>query len=240
LKLLEKLLEMQNSVDKFVKDGKNLSDKYNYVSSDNVLDTLRPKMNELKLLLIPEIKDAKLTDGQTKSGTTRYMTELFLSFIWVDCETGEQREIPFYSQGVDLAGEKGVGKALTYAEKYFFMKFFHIGTSKDDPDNDNHTASGEKKQKGTQAEKEKSEYFRKAISQMLNELCQNDAEKIKASMIVFTKSDSRQYAGVDNVNKITDAALPVLYAKIKDKYKTKTGHDFVLVNDDEAGDADVS
>lgn len=26
----------------------------------------------------------------------------------------------WYSQGVDIEGEKGVGKALTYAEKYFY------------------------------------------------------------------------------------------------------------------------
>ena len=31
-------------------------------------------------------------------------------------------------------GEKGVGKALTYAEKYFMLKFFNIPTDKDDPD----------------------------------------------------------------------------------------------------------
>lgn len=29
----------------------------------------------------------------------------------------------WYSQGVDIEGEKGVGKALTYAEKYFLLKF---------------------------------------------------------------------------------------------------------------------
>ncbi|MNP04955.1 ERF superfamily protein [compost metagenome] len=43
-------------------------------------------------------------------------------------------ECPWYSQGVDIAGEKGVGKALTYGEKYFILKFFNIPTDKDDPD----------------------------------------------------------------------------------------------------------
>jgi hypothetical protein len=40
----------------------------------------------------------------------------------------------WYGQGVDIAGEKGVGKAMTYAEKYFMLKFFNIPTDKDDPD----------------------------------------------------------------------------------------------------------
>ena len=32
---------------------------------------------------------------------------------------------------VDIAGEKGVGKALTYGKKYFLLKFFNIATDKD-------------------------------------------------------------------------------------------------------------
>lgn len=232
MNLLEKLLEMQKSVDKLVKDGKNTSDKYDYVSSDMVLDTLRPNMNELKLLLIPQISDARLSEGQTKSGTTRYMTELVMSFIWVDCESDEKMSVPFYAQGVDLAGEKGVGKALTYAEKYFLMKFFHIATSKDDPDSDGRTSSGEKRQRGSQAAKETAELCRKGMAKMLNELCAGDPEKIKRSVIAFTKSDSRGYAGVDSVSAISDAAIPIVYRKLKDKYEKKTGHSFVM----EAGD----
>ena len=232
LNLFEKLLEIQISVETFIKDGKNLSDKYDYVSSDKVLDTIRPKMNELKLLLIPATRSGRVHEGTTKSGTTRYLTEIDKDFIWIDCETSETYTVPFYAQGVDLAGEKGVGKAETYAEKYFFMKFFHVPTGKDDPDSDGRSATGEKKQKGTQASKENSEYFRKSITQMLSELCQNDAEKIKASVIVFTKSDSRQYAGVDSVQSISDIALPVVYAQVKKKYEAKTGNVFTLKTDD--------
>ena len=43
----------------------------------------------------------------------------------------------FYGQGVDISGEKGVGKALTYAEKYFLLKFFNIPTDEADPDDAN-------------------------------------------------------------------------------------------------------
>jgi hypothetical protein len=54
---------------------------------------------------------------------------------WVNAENPEETiECPWYGQGVDIAGEKGVGKALTYAEKYFILKQFNIATDKDDPD----------------------------------------------------------------------------------------------------------
>jgi hypothetical protein len=33
--------------------------------------------------------------------------------------------------------EKGLGSALTYAERYFLLKYFHISTDEDDIDNPN-------------------------------------------------------------------------------------------------------
>ncbi|MNT28935.1 ERF superfamily protein [compost metagenome] len=58
-----------------------------------------------------------------------------MSMTWINAdEPTEQIECPWYSQGVDIAGEKGVGKALTYGEKNFILKFFNIATDKDDPD----------------------------------------------------------------------------------------------------------
>lgn len=228
MKLYEKLLTIQQRVDKLVKDGLNKTDKYNYVSSDQVLDTVRPLMNDLKLLLIPEVTDAMLHEGMTKSGTTRYMTELRLSFVWVDGENGEQLPVPFYAQGVDLAGEKGVGKALTYAEKYFLMKFFHVSTSKDDPDGDGTTKSGEKAQRGTQAAKETIAYQRESIRQMLDELCGGDDSKLRMSLLAFTRSDSRGYAGVETIDEVKDAAIPVLYGKVKAKYEERLGKAFAF------------
>ena len=231
--LAEKLLEMQRRVDKVVKDGKNQSDKYDFASDENVLDTFRPIMDELGLLLIPIISGAEIHEGTTRSGTARYTTELHMVMRWVDAATNETIDVPWYAQGVDLAGEKGVGKALTYGEKYYLLKFFHVATKKDDPDNDGRTGAGEKKQKGTQAEKENLDYYRAAIPQMLSELYGGDAEKVKAALIAMTKNDSRGFAGVDDVAKLSAAALPAAYGKIKKTYTARLGKDFELRKEDE-------
>lgn len=230
MNLFEKLLEIQKNVDNLIKDGTNTSDKYDFVSNDAVVNSIRPKMNELGLLLVPNVKGARLTEGTTKSGTTRYMTELDMTMEWVDVESGERFSVPWYAQGVDLAGEKGVGKAHSYGEKYFFLKTFHIGTSSDDPDSDGRTGTGEKKQRGTQAAKETQQMQKRAIAQMLDELCAGDAAKIKNSCLFYTKNDSRQYPGVDSVDKITGPATPVVYQNIKAAYEKKLGKPFVLNN----------
>lgn len=231
MSIYAKLLEMQKRVDSIIKDARNTSDKYDFASDENVLDRFRPMMDEFGLLLIPKVERAELHEGITKSGTTRYMTELWQTMVWRDVETEEELHVPWYSQGVDLAGEKGVGKAFTYAEKYFLLKFFHVPTKKDDPDSDARTARGEKRQRGTAAARESADYMRRSVQQMLSELCKGDEEKIRASYIHYTKSDARGYPGVDNIGAVGDSVLPIIYGKIKAKYQERTGTRFVLKDD---------
>lgn len=234
MNLHEKLFEIQKAVSTIVKDGENKSDKYDYVSGGAVLNIVRPKMDELKLLLIPTVNGATLHEGTTRSGTARFLTEISYTFTWHDVETGEELSVPWYAQGADLAGERGVGKAATYAEKTFLLKFFHIPTDKDDPDNDKRTGTGEKPTRGTAAAKETADYHRRAITQMLTEIYNGDREKMAAGLISQTKSDKRGYAGTDDVNKISPAALAVVYGKLKGHYVTRTGHDFTLKQEDDA------
>ena len=235
MNLYEKLLAIQQSVDNIIKDGKNQSDKYDFASNENVLDRFRPLLNQHDLLLIPRMESALIHEGQTRSGTARYLTEITFTMVWHDVKSGEELSVPWYAQGVDLAGEKGVGKAATYAEKTFLLKFFHVPTNKDDPDNDKRTGTGEKPTAGTAAGKELAAYHRKAISQMMDELYNKDAEKIKAGLIAVTKSEKRGYAGADDVSKITPAALAVVYGKVKQTYETRTGRPFALRTEEEDG-----
>lgn len=240
--LYEKLLNIQKTVDRVIKDGKNTSDnnnKYDFASDENVLEQFRPMMDEQGLLLIPNIGTVELHEGATRSGTTRYMTEMNITMVWLDVESGEKLEVPWYAQGVDLAGEKGVGKALTYAEKYFLLKFFHVPTKKDDPDSDGRTDSGEKRQRGTQAAKENELYYRKAIPQMLSEIYDGDSEKIRAVLISLTKSDARGFPGKDSVDDLSPASLPVLYGKAKKTYEKKFGREFALKEEEQAEGTDA-
>lgn len=131
--LYTKLLEVQKSVNYLQKE--NSGQQFSYVSSSQVLASIKKSMDEQGLLLAPAITAHEVLQSSTKSGTAMYFTELEIEFTWINAnKPDETLKIPFYSQGTDLAGEKGVGKALTYAEKYFLLKFFHIATDKDDPD----------------------------------------------------------------------------------------------------------
>lgn len=138
MNLHEKLIEVRKSTPYLQKENSGF--QYKYVSSSQVLSSLKAKMDELKVLLVPQVTDARFTEilrGKNSKGneTVDLLTELEMNFTWVNAEKPEETlTCSWYGQGVDTSGEKGVGKALTYSEKYFMLKFFNIPTDKDDPD----------------------------------------------------------------------------------------------------------
>lgn len=143
MNIYQKLIDVRKAVPYLQKESKGF--QFNYVGSSQVLGALKAKMDELQLLLIPRVTGHKVTESTVEQyekdtnnvtkRTTTYFTELDMTMTWVNAENPEETiECPWYGQGVDTAGEKGVGKSLTYAEKYFMLKFFNIPTDKDDPD----------------------------------------------------------------------------------------------------------
>jgi len=132
MNIYQKLIEVRKAVPYLKKDEKGY--EFMFVSSSQVLGTLKAKMDSLGLLLIPEVTSKVVSDHKTKKGGHNYFTEMDMIYTWVNADNPEETiKCPWYGQGLD-AGEKGVGKAYTYAEKYFLLKFFNIPTDKDDPD----------------------------------------------------------------------------------------------------------
>lgn len=132
LNIFQKLLEVRKSVIYLQKESQG--HQYQYTGSSQVLAAVRTKLDELGLYLTCEVIGHNIIDGKTAKGGREVTTELDLEFTWINVENPEEKvKIKWYGQGVDNA-EKGVGKALTYAEKYFMLKQFNIATDKDDPD----------------------------------------------------------------------------------------------------------
>lgn len=137
--LYKKLLEMQKAVVGLTRDKSGNS--YQYVSGDKVLGIVRPKMDSLGLILVPEIEDSSFTRQDytlvDNKGNARQKSEIFcalkLKFTWIDTDTGETLVCRWASSGQNN-WDKGLGSALTYGERYFLLKFFHVATDKDDVD----------------------------------------------------------------------------------------------------------
>lgn len=152
LTLLQKLLEIKKSVSFIKKDTKGHN--YTYASPSAVLGAINPLLNEYGILLEQRIKNVESkrvfakpnskavpstnSDGKTVSVCTPFdvfeeHVSIWFDMTWVDVESGDERVVPFFAQGMN-GDDKGVGSAMTYAERYFMLKYFNIPTDDDDPD----------------------------------------------------------------------------------------------------------
>ena len=137
LNLYQKLLKIQQEVVGLGKDKASFN--YKYVTGSKVLEHIKPIMNQYGLLLKQEVTsiDNERMDYLTAKGVgkTEILSKVMMRFTWVDTESGETDVNLFGANGLNEF-EKGLGSALTYAERYFLLKFFHINTDEDDIDND--------------------------------------------------------------------------------------------------------
>ena len=135
MSIYQKLLAIQKEVNGLKKDKKAFG--FDYVTGGKLLSFIKPLMNDNGLLLKQEILSIENVrqDYSTKNGLKEeILSKVMMRFTWIDCDTGAKDESLFGSNGQN-GWDKGVGSALTYAERYFLLKFFHIATDEDDIDN---------------------------------------------------------------------------------------------------------
>lgn len=117
-------------------EGQTGGAKYGYVSGAKLLGVIRPLMDKLGLILLQEvveIKNEPITYMTRNGEKTEMFTTAKIRFTWVDTDDGSQVVNDFFANGMN-AWDKGLGSALTYAERYYLMKTFHIATDEDDVD----------------------------------------------------------------------------------------------------------
>ncbi len=133
--IYQKLLKIQKAIKGLSKDKK--SHNFEYVTGNKLLSFIKPLMDENGILLKQEITSIENTrqDYKTKYGEkSEILTKVMMRFTWIDVETGETDVNEFGANGQN-DWDKGVGSALTYGERYFLLKYFHIATDEDDIDN---------------------------------------------------------------------------------------------------------
>ena len=138
LNLIQRLIKVRESVQivKKTEEARAGLYSYKYASSSAVLSSLKKSMDENKVMIIPNVDKFTISDHQTKNGGHEYFTVLEMTYNVINADSPEDNiKISWTGQGLDT-GEKGIGKALTYAEKYLFLKLFNIPTDADDPDKD--------------------------------------------------------------------------------------------------------
>lgn len=120
--------------------AKNLSVKagggsYKAVSERDIIDAVKPLEEKYRVYSYPSnrtiLESDTMLNERTKS--TSFFTRVQTEYTFLNIDKPDERFTTIvFSEGIDT-GDKGSGKAMTYADKYALMKAYKISTG-DDPD----------------------------------------------------------------------------------------------------------
>lgn len=137
LNLYQKIADVKANIDGFTKDTKGYN--FSYVSGSQILHRIRSKMIENNLLLVPNTTNEQWTTHTYKNKKGNevidFVVEMDLNYKWINADKPEEQlDISYHAFGQQSDISQAHGTALTYAERYFLMKFFNIPTDEDDAD----------------------------------------------------------------------------------------------------------
>lgn len=148
LNIYQKLAKIRKQVEVIQKNKSGYG--YKYVSEDEILAKISVFMDKYNLSLVPNIVpgtsnvmpyNTKKTKSTQKGDIyEEYVNEVLVCadmiFTWINNDNPEEYiEVPWVLVGHQSDGSQSFGSGLSYAMRYFYLKFFNIATPDDDPDN---------------------------------------------------------------------------------------------------------
>lgn len=198
LNLYQKIADVKANIDGFTKDKQSYN--YSYVSGSQVLHRIREKMLEHKLLLFPytaneTCEQIEVTRFNKKANkeitTTEFLVKLKMIYTWINADNPQEKQIvDFWATGQQDDPAKAYGTALTYAERYFLMKFFNIPTDEDDAD------AKEKQDKYSKVDPKNIETLENEIT-MFSELMKSINKDVSADQV-------KKQLGIKDINQLSN------------------------------------
>ena len=162
LNLFQKLAVLREQVEVIQRNKQGYG--YNYVSEDAIMAKISVGMKQYGLLLVPNIvagttkTEARRWDKSkwTKDGKPfeehimEHVVTADMTYTWINTENPEERfEVGWSMVGQQPDASQAFGSGLSYATRYFLLKFFTVATPDDDPE------TFRKRQKETEEEQAK-------------------------------------------------------------------------------------
>ncbi len=162
MNLYEKLARVRQRVEIMQKDASGYN--YSFVSGESLLAKITGLMKELNISLIPRIvpgtmqvshvatpkKKFMKEVGLYDDATYEYLVQAEMEYTWVNNENPEEKVVvPWVFVGSQSDPSQAFGSGLTYAARYFLLRFFSVATDELDPDN------WRSKQRAAEVEEEK-------------------------------------------------------------------------------------
>ena len=226
LNIYQKLAKIRKQVEVIQRNKKGYG--YTYVSEDEILAKISGFMDKYSLSLIPSVihSSAVFTPYHTKKTKSTNKGEIYeenvnevlvsadMVFTWVNNENPNERvDVPWILVGHQSDGSQSFGSGLSYAMRYFLLKFFNIATPDDDPD------KWRSKQKAAGAAEDKmiAEEIIASFDTMVKEFLASNQDKTEE-----VKKFVAKYVKGGNYFAITESVLASkLLADFKETFKIK-------------------
>ena len=226
LNIYQKLAKIRKQVEVIQRNKKGYG--YTYVSEDEILAKISGFMDKYSLSLIPSVihSSAVVTPYHTKKTKSTNKGEIYeenvnevlvsadMVFTWVNNENpNEKVDVPWILVGHQSDGSQSFGSGLSYAMRYFLLKFFNIATPDDDPD------KWRSKQKAAGAAEDKmiAEEIIASFDTMVKEFLASNQDKTEE-----VKKFVAKYVKGGNYFAITESVLASkLLADFKETFKIK-------------------
>lgn len=162
LNIYQKLAKVREQVEVLRKNKSGYG--YTYVSEDEILAKIQVFMKKYHLSLIPNIVGGTTKvepypykkTKTTKSGefyeenVNEVLVSADMTWTWINDDCPEEKVVVGWTLvGQQSDASQAFGSGLTYADRYFLLKYFNIATTNDDPD------SHRSKQKAAEAAEDK-------------------------------------------------------------------------------------
>lgn len=148
LNIYEKLAKIRKPVEVLRKNKSGYG--YKYVTEDVILSKITGLMGKLGVSLVPNIirgttavepysysKTKSTKDGKIyEERVNEILVHCDMEWHWVNNKNPDDRVIvPWSMVGQQSDASQAFGSGLSYASRYFMLKYFNVATSDDDPDN---------------------------------------------------------------------------------------------------------
>lgn len=223
MNIYQKLQRVQRAVDVLQNNAKGYN--YTYISEDAILTKINDAMDKYGLYAYPyihkdtfnieEYRRAETKKAKDKSEyqveKTEFLLGATLSFVIVNTDAPEERiEVPWHAIANGPDSSMAFGSAMTYCNRYFYLKFFRVATVDDDPD------AVKKKQQDAIA-KQELDYVKAEIDNVVQNAIASDKKMRSVVMdIVKPYIDDGNYF---NIKKIQ--AAKALLKELKDKFESE-------------------
>lgn len=153
-KLAAKLAKIQGEMRRVEKRGHNTVQNYDFVREADVIDHVRPMLEEANLAVVfsNEPLSVSYEHRETADKKRQVWASLELRGTIIDGDTGAMLSYTMPGQAVDTNGDKAIYKAITGAKKYATMLGFNVATG-DDPENEERQRGSRQRSSGTGGDK---------------------------------------------------------------------------------------